>query len=294
MLDTRVYTLLMAAEKGSYTLAAKALNLTQPAVSQHIRALEEELDVKIFERVGNRLLLTREGETVVDYARIMLSQYNNLRAQLRSELSGKLTLNIGITHTMESNTISETLARYATRSQGITIQLLTDTISNLRDRLARYELDFAIVDGRINDPALENIPLDMDQLMLIVAPDSPLAKRSVVTIAEMQRENLILRLPRSATRDLFNASLESRNIDINSFHVILEVDNIATIKDLVRGGYGVSVLARSACLNELRKKKLAALPIENLSMTREINLVSNRDFKHPEVLREIVEIYREL
>ena len=75
---------------------------------------------------------------------------------------------------------------------------------------------------------------------------------------------------------------------------MLEIDNIATIKDLIRRGFGVSVLAQSACMDELRKKKMAVLSIENLSMLREINLVYSEDFGHPEVLKEIIRCYNEV
>lgn len=74
--------------------------------------------------------------------------------------------------------------------------------------------------------------------------------------------------------------------------MILEVDNVATIKDLIRKNLGISILARSACMDELRKGKLTALPIENLSMTRETNLVYHRDFAHKETLQDILALYK--
>ena len=73
----------------------------------------------------------------------------------------------------------------------------------------------------------------------------------------------------------------------------MEINNIATIKDLIRHDFGVSVLAKSACLDELRKNKIVALPIENLSMMREVNIVYSQDFEHFELLRDIVRIYNE-
>ena len=75
--------------------------------------------------------------------------------------------------------------------------------------------------------------------------------------------------------------------------MVLEVDNIATIKDLIRKDLGVSILARSACMDEWRKGKLTVLPIENLSMIRETNLLYHHDFPHPDALQEITRIYRE-
>ena len=112
-----------------------------------------------------------------------------------------------------------------------------------------------------------------------------------MTIDELRRERLILRLPSSGTRTLFDANLESRGMSPDDFNVILEVDNIATIKDLVRRNYGVSVLARSACMDELRKGKIRMLPIEDLTMVRQINLLYHHTFEHAEVLQDIVRIY---
>ena len=135
--------------------------------------------------------------------------------------------------------------------------------------------------------------LDTDCLVLAVCNDHPLAKKSMVTIDELKRERMILRLPSSGTRNLFAAHLESRNLSLDDFNVVLEVDNIATIKDLVRRNYGVSILALSACLDELKKSKLTALPIENLSMVREVNLLYHHTFNHMEILQDIVRIYNE-
>lgn len=85
----------------------------------------------------------------------------------------------------------------------------------------------------------------------------------------------------------------SINESIDSFNITLEVDNIATIKDLIRKELGVSILPKSVCMDELKKGKLAVLPIENLSMPREMNLVYNRNFSHTEILRDLVQLYRE-
>ena len=96
------------------------------------------------------------------------------------------------------------------------------------------------------------------------------------------------------TRNLFTAHLESNNISLDDFNVILEVDNIATIKDLIRRDIGVSILARSVCLDELKKGKITVLPIENLGMIREINILYNNDFKHIDILQNIMKEYNKV
>ena len=159
--------------------------------------------------------------------------------------------------------------------------------------LKTYEIDLAIVEGRNHDPGIRYLLMDTDYLVLAVSPDHPFAKKSMVTLNELKKERMILRLPNSGTRNLFVAHLESNNMSINDFNVILEVDNIATIKDLIRRDFGVSILARSVCLDELKKGKIVTLPVENLSMMREINIAYPADFTQFDLLRDIVRSYNE-
>ena len=159
--------------------------------------------------------------------------------------------------------------------------------------LKTYKIDIAIVEGAVTDPSINSIMLDTDFLVCAMSNENPLAKKSIVTLDELKQERLILRLPSSGTRNLFRAHLASRNISIDEFNVTLEVDNIATIKDLIRRSYGVSILPRSACLDGLKKGKMTVLPIENLSMIREMNILYHHSFRHPEILQDIVRIYSE-
>ena len=294
MVDSRLYSLLKVAEFGNYTRAAEQLSLTQPAVSQHIRSLEGEFKIKIFERVSNKLHITHEGETVLKYAKRILALVSNLRRELNNEKLQLRSLTIGITHTAESNAIAEALAKYANSRGGISLKIITDVAANLYDKLKNYEIDLAVVEGSTNDPDLVYLMLDSDCLVLAVAPEHPLTRKNVVTINDLKKERLILRLPDSGTRNLFVSSLESQNMSISDFNVMMEINNIATIKDLIRRNLGVSVLARSTCLDELKKKKIAALPIEHFSMAREINIVYLRDFEHKSILKDIVRSYSEV
>ena len=293
MIDTRLLSVLAVYETGSFTRAAERLSLSQPAVSQHIRQLENELKIHIFERVRGSLRLTREGDIIVKYARRMQALTNNMVEALATERTQVTGLTVGITHTAESNSIAETLARYVSLRDRMSIKMITGSVSELSEALKNFELDMAIVEGSVSDPIFHSVMLDTDCLILAVAPEHPLARQTMVTIEELKQEKLILRLPDSGTRSLFISALETHNLHLNDFNVVLEIDNIATIKDLIRRGFGVSVLARSACMDELGKKKMVALPIENLTMMREINLVYHQDFDHPELLRDIVRCYHE-
>ena len=294
MLDNKLETLLTVYEKNSFTRAAESLSLTQPAVSHHINLLEQELQIKIFyRRSKGALKLTPEGEIVIRYAKRIKALYQRMQQALTDAERQVATLRVGITHTAESNLIAEVLAKYGNTSSGISITILTDTINNLYDMLSNYELDLAIVEGRLQEPGINALLLDTDCLMCAISNNNPLAKHSMVTLGDIRREKMILRSQGSATRDLFASHLESLGLSLADFNIVLEVDNIATIKDLIRKDLGISILARSACMDEWRKGKLTLLPIENLSMIREINILYHQDFPHPEVLQELTRIYHQ-
>ena len=293
MLSAKVKTLLAVEELHNFTKAAEQLALTQPAVSHHIRQLEEEFGTTLFVRGKGGLKLTPDGEIVVQYARRMAALYSRLQQDLSGAEKRMTRLRIGITHTAESNLTTEVLAKCSGENYGFSITILTDTINHLYMMLENYEIDLAIVEGSTSHHALSSLVLDTDYLVCVMSTHHPLAHNAMITLDQLKKERMILRLPSSATRILFDSTLRSLNDTPDNYNVAIEVDNIATIKDLVRKNLGVSVLPRSVCVKELRKGKLTALPIENLSMIRETNLLYHHDFPHPDALQEITRIYRE-
>lgn len=294
MIDTKLYTLLAVVKFNSYTRAAEHLSLTQPAITQHIKQLEKELNIKIFNRIGSDIKPTNEGNIVIQYARRSIALYERMEQSILDEQHHVRRLTVGITHTAESNAVAEVLGKYSSKNLGTSITIISDSINNLYNALKNYEIDLAVVEGKIQDDKINSLLLDTDSLMLVVSNNSSLAKKSMVTISELKKQPLILRRPSSGTRNLFTAHLESNNMSLDDFNVILEVDNIATIKDLIRRDIGVSILARSVCLNELKKGKITVLPIENLSMIREINILYHNDFKHVDILQSIMKEYNKV
>ena len=290
MIDVKLESLLAVSEYKNFTKAAEALSLTQPAVSHHINLLEEEVNAKLFIR-GKDFKLTKEGEIAVTYARRMIALKDKMLSKIEDEKRQIKRFRIGITHTSENNNITSILAKYASDHPNINITIITDTINNLYEMLEDYELDIAFVEGK-HSPKLNYLMLDTDFLVCVCNNNSPLVKGTSVTIDQLKKENMILRLPSSATRKLFEASLTSNNESLSNFHVTLEVDNVTTIKQLVRKGFGVSILPKSACINDALNNKLTILPVENLSMMRDMNIAYTKDFNHPELLNDIFKLYQ--
>lgn len=289
MIDYRIKLLLTVAEEKNFTKAAEVLCLTQPAVSHHIKELENELNTQIFIRKKGEIIPTPTGEIIINYARRIQSMYDKMREEI-VDIDRKINLRIGITHTAESNKTITVIGSFLNTHKSISMTMFSESIANLYQKVENYELDFAVVDQK-QTSKLNYLLLDTDSLVCVVNPNSPLVQKKEITLEELKKENLILRLPSSSTRILFNSTLNSINESIHNFNVILELDNIATIKELVRKSIGVSILAKSTCMNEVRKNKLAILPIANLNMQRSIYFIYNDNFNHLNLLHELKSSY---
>ena len=294
-IDLKAISLLKVAEYENFTNAAKDLCISQPAISNHIKAVEEELGFKIFERGTSGIHLTEKGAIVIKYISQMNSIAESLKQALASDKLCATALRVGITHTVESSLVVDAIAKYLNKSTpGVSIRITSGTSKSLYKQLKNGEIDFIIMEGSYDDPDLNNVMLGTDSLVLVTSPSNHLASKNTVTLDEMREENLIMRLPDSNTMKTFASALKERNKSLSDFNIILEIDNIATIKDLIRRDFGVSILAKSVCQDEVRKGKLAILNIENISMVREMNLVYPRDFEHAEAIDGIVRCYNEL
>ncbi len=284
-------TFMKVAEKQNFTKAGEELGMTQPAVSHQIKQLEDEVGHKLIIRNKSGLILTPEGEIVLKYARRLYALNEKMLLELQGKNKILSLVRVGITHTCESNLTAAALAKVSNDHKGLRIILTSDTINNLYDKLVSYELDLAIIDGPLLDSRFSSMMLDTDYLVCVMSPTNPLSKNSVISIGELKKEKLILRTAQSGTRTLFESALESNNESLSSFDIVLECDNIATIKDLIRKDMGVSILPRSACQDELGKGKVVALPVENFSMVRETRIVYNKDFSDKDFLNEIIKAY---
>lgn len=294
MIDTKLYSLLAVYENKSFVKASEKLSITQPAVSQHISALENELGIKIFERTRGGITTTKDGEKVIRCVKKMIGLENVLKQELNDEVTSIDHFTIGITHTAESNQVAEAIARFATSNTKVSIKMVTESVDKLYDMLKTYEIDIAVIEGKTNRNRIKYLNLDTDTLVLAVSPNHKFAKKDEILLSEIKKEPLILRLPNSSTRNLFVAHLESKGMSIKDFNVILEVDNVATIKDLIRRDIGISVLPKSALLDELKKGKIIALNVKGLEMNREINIAYLDDFTHINMLNDIVKTYHEV
>ncbi len=298
MIDQKLLTLIEVSKYQNFSKAAEKLNLTQPAVSTHIKLLEQEFNITIFNKTDKKLIFTPEGEILLRFAKRMVSLYLLVNEQIENEKHDIKSLTIGMTHTAENSQITRALAAYTYQNKEENnkknIKIISDSIKKIYNKLKTYEIDLAIVEGKFPDKDFNSILLDTDSLVLIASNKNPLAKKNVITVSELMQENLILRLPNSDSRKRFEAGINSLNLSIRDFHISLELDSISAIKNLVEDNYGVAIISKSTCLEELKAGKIKALNIENLTFVRELNVIYHQNFDHPEFINDLITIYQKL
>ena len=292
MLDTKIKTFLSLVETESFTKTADILFITQPAVSHQIRLLEKEYGITIFNRSGKSLKLTAEGEILFKYAQRAVAIEEAAIHALEDSRHNIKRLNIGMTATAEENLLPQVIAEYCNIHGKTKIRIETGTLESLRTYLQTYEIDMAIVGGHIADDEFTTVKIDTDYLDLVVSPENPLAKSSMVSLQELKKERLILRPNITATRRQFELFLNQNGETISNYNVVIEINNVPIIKDLVHDNQGVTIMSHNACLIDQLTGKLVAVPLEGSStMIRELNIVYRNNYRHPEVATEIRRIY---
>ena len=290
MINDKLNTLIVLAQVKSYTKTAELCHLSQPAVSQHIKAIEEMYGIKIFKRVGRNLILTYEGDVLVRNAKRLIALNRNIEKELSKNRGGINKLDIGITLTADSYFIPEILNVFKRKYPELRFNFHTDLASNLIERMRLNELDFIIVDGTPQTTEFNVELLVKDELIIIGPKNHPLATKSVVTTEELKKEKFILRHEKANTRLAFENYLLNHLDNIANFDVILEIDNTALIKQLIIAGHGLSVMSRAICEVNLKVGTLKEIKLKDFYLERGIYLVYPNDLKNTDLIKNIISL----
>ena len=276
MLDFRMDTFLTVCELMNFTRAAEQLCLTQPAVSQHIHALEEHYGVKLFTYQGKRLALTPAGVMLRDAARTMRHDEAYLSQQMKDLEAQVRPLRFGATLTAVEFALPEQLANYVRRHPGRDVQVRVGNTEKLRAGLDRGTLDFALVEGYFPREDYAGLLYSQENYIAACAPDYHLPPEPC-RLEDLLGECLILREPGSGTRDILERYLEARGLSTGDFARRVEVGNLGAIKELAARGCGVTFLYERAAKAELAEGRLRQVGLQDLKIVHDFCAIWRRD-----------------
>ena len=261
------------AREGSMSRAAARLYLSQPTVSKAVKELEEYYGVRLFERLSQRLYITREGEMLLSYARQVLEGFDRMERALRRP-DRPQELRVGCSVTVGTSLINPLLDRAAQALKGCQVMVEVNNTSVIEEMVLSNRVDLGLVEGIVRHPDLLHIPVLTDRLCLVSAPDHPLARKKDLKLADLEGWELISRERGSVDRNQLELLLRQEGIRmVRSWNCT----NTEAIKNGVAAGRGVAVLSTLVVRKELDRGELVALEVEGLPILRPIEAVYHKD-----------------
>lgn len=268
MLDQRLETYLKVVEYKSYTKAAQELNLTQPAVSAHIKRLEEHYGVRLILTNGRRFVLTKEGEILYEYARLQQANEADLMISLAQTSP---TIHIGATLSIADYYLPAYFAGYVNERK----KAMSVTVQNTQvilDMLLKSELDCAFVEGIFDQSLFEHRAFENTRFVPVVRAGHPLTKGKV-TREDLQQYPLILREKGSGTREIYENFLYQNNDSIQSSAKIYEIGSFVLIKTVLEHSDAISFMYEEVAAQEMKQGRLTTLKLDGFPISRPLHFI---------------------
>lgn len=264
-------------ETMNYTKTAVNLNITQPAVTQHIKYLEQKYKVRLFHYERKHLSLTLEGEYLYTHALSLLANATKLIQDIIHVHDEMESIRLGATLTIGEYLVPQFLiALFAVKPQ-LELKMQIENTEILLEKVREGHIDFALIEGLFDKEEFDTRLLKKEEMSLILPPDHPLLQKKVIYVEDLLPYRVLVREPGSGTRDVFVQALNQFNLSLHNFSSYMEINHINSIKKLVEGGLGISFLYQSAIEEELKDGRLVSKKVRGFRLMREFNMVSLQD-----------------
>jgi DNA-binding transcriptional LysR family regulator len=266
------------AELGSFSRAAEALFLTQPTVSEHVRALEDELGLALLDRLGRGAVPTPAGQLLLGYARRILALAREARQaieQFQGRMSGLLT--VGGSTIPGEYVLPALIGAFKAKYPEILISLLVGSSRQVSEWVEEGHVELGVVGARPASRSLQARELMADELVVVIPAGHAWAGLDTVTLADVKTQPLVLRERGSGSREALERALGDVGADLSGFRIAGEMGSTQAVKQAVRAGVGIALISKRAVADECRAGLVTCLKIADLKVARAFFLVTHRD-----------------
>lgn len=274
--DFRLQVFYSVAKNLSFTKASQELFVSQPAISKHITKLEDQYQVRFFERQGNKISLTHAGKVMLQHCERILNEYNQLSYtihMLNHEYVGQLRL--GASTTISQYVLPPFLAKFTERYPRADISLINGNSRFIEHELLEHNIDLGLVEGVFNLPTLNYTTFMDDELIILTGANNPLASKPYITLEDFIKAPLVLRERGSGSLDTIEQILQNqtptlRLIDLN---VKIYLGSTEAIKLFVQSTDVLCILSRYAVSREIEAGLLKPITIQGLTFKRQFRFI---------------------
>lgn len=261
-------------EMKSFSNAAEALLLTQPTVSTHIKTLEDDYEMKFFDRLGREVVSTKAGDILYGYAR-EIEKLKKEAEQSLANYSGKLegTLEIGGSNIPGEFLLPALIGQFKKNCPDVATILHIGDTKNILEMVLKGKIEMGIVGAEVKDDAIDCYPFMSDKLVLI-APASYKSKK--ISPRKLTSLPLIVRERGSGSRKVLERLIENNKLTMRDLNIVAEIGSTEAIKGAVKSGVGLSVISSMAIEDELSACSIKVVEMPGLPIIRNLYIISHR------------------
>ena len=274
MEDFRLKVFQSVAKNQSFTKAAGEMFITQPAITKHIKALEDDLGLRLFDRRGSTIFLTNSGEVLLKYAIQISNLYHEAIFELgtfKDQLSGSFRL--GASTTIAQYLISPVLASFYEKFPQVELSLLNGNTEIIEQAVLAKSIDLGIVEGKKHNSMLKYLDFTEDELVAVVHSKSRFSKLSEITLEELKSIPLVLRERGSGTLEVIESALKERGIKLSSLPIIMHLGSTESIKSFLEFANCLGFVSVRAIQKELAVGQLKVIAIKDFKIPRTFSFV---------------------
>ncbi|KIR04000.1 Transcriptional regulator, LysR family [Lachnospiraceae bacterium TWA4] len=271
------------ADSGSFSKAAKKLYLTQPTISAHILSLEKELMIRLFVRNTKEVKLSKDGETLYQYAKPMIEMQDKIKSEFGINQKEEDThcVNIASSTVPAQYLLPDILSNYSERYTGEVFKLTETDSEQVIDKVSKHLVDVGFTGTMLEKLNCKYLPIYQDELVLVMPNNEKYRqiKENETSLTWIKNESFIVREEGSGTRKESERLLKKAGIDFTKLKVIASIENPEIIKTSIKNGMGITIMSKLAVKKEIKQGELLEFPLSLDKKKRNLYLVYNKNYQ---------------
>jgi len=280
---------IMVTRLKSFSKAAKLLYMTQPAISNHIHAMENYYGTKLFNRHSHGVSLTQAGEVVYTYAQKILSDHDAMEKEIDRVLNVKnQNLVVGASSNVGNYALPCSIWTFKEKYPEVNIRLEIANSAAIIQQVLENKVHLGVLEGPVEHDELKVTHVFSDQLILISPPTNKWLERDRISLKELQRESLIMREEGSGIRKIWENVLTDLEMKLSDFKIAAEMGSIDAIKSAVESGKGVAIASKLSVQKEIRRGSLREVQIEGIPVTIQFEVICRAEMDQPSLATRFI------